>query len=317
MTSGAAETGAHVATDTPTGGRLPDFIVVGAMKAGTTTLYAYLAQHPQIYMCQRKEPGFFSRNENYAKGMDWYRQLYTEAAPDQLCGEASTCYTRQLEFPSTAARIAKHIPDAKLIYLVRHPVERAYSHYVHLMAQRWTTECRAPLPLSSALQEYPTIVDTSKYSSQLERYLTYFSRKNLMVIVLDDLAANPEASVAAAHSFLGLREFWDPTGGHLHMNPSGLMVAHRAATKRFGGYKKRLWGALLRRLLPRRARAWLRSLALERLRRTATAANEVAAFRDSLEDMPPAVRERLLGEFEESTAWVEHFTGRQLPAWRK
>ena len=123
-------------------GRLPDFMLIGAMKSGTTTLHAYLSRHPGLFLCTPKEPGFFSRDERYARGLDWYRELFTDAQPEQLCGEASTCYSRWPHFENAAPRIAADVPGAKLLYITRDPVERAYSHYRHLMEEegRWPWE---------------------------------------------------------------------------------------------------------------------------------------------------------------------------------
>ena len=113
--------------------RLPDFIIIGAAKAGTTTLHHYLDLNPQIYMSSPKEPCFFSDDEIYVKGVDWYSSLFSSAKPDQACGEASTRYSPYPQYTEAAPRMAELLPHVKLIYIMRHPVDRAYSHHVHEM----------------------------------------------------------------------------------------------------------------------------------------------------------------------------------------
>ena len=111
--------------------KIPDFIIIGAAKSGTTSLYKYLCRHPQIFMCTPKEPDFFSIDANYFKGIDWYYSLFNEASPTQVCGEASTTYSRWHQHPKAAERIYQSLGQVKLIYIMRHPVDRAYSFYVH------------------------------------------------------------------------------------------------------------------------------------------------------------------------------------------
>ena len=108
---------------------LPHFIIIGAAKSGTTTLYKYLSQHPQIYLPQIKEPSFFAKR--YHKGVDWYESLFAEAKTGQLCGEASTPYTHWLSHkPEIPQLMAELLPQVKLIYIMRNPIDRAYSQYL-------------------------------------------------------------------------------------------------------------------------------------------------------------------------------------------
>ncbi|MGI9457226.1 MAG: hypothetical protein ACR2NU_11740, partial [Aeoliella sp.] len=93
--------------------RVSDFVVIGAMKAGTTTVFEYLSRHPQVFMADPKEPNYFSMDDVHSRGMDWYRGLFAEASDEQICGEASASYTRYPRFPQSAARMAELLPDAK------------------------------------------------------------------------------------------------------------------------------------------------------------------------------------------------------------
>ena len=117
-------------------GRLPDFVIVGAAKSGTTTLREHLLRHPDVFMCQPNEPCFFDANANWSRGLDWYKGLFAPADDDQLLGESSTNYTRYPQVLDVPHRIHDAIPGAQLIYIMRDPVLRTYSHFVH----RWSKE---------------------------------------------------------------------------------------------------------------------------------------------------------------------------------
>ena len=106
---------------------LPNFIVIGAPKCGTTTLCHLLAQHPQVFMCTPKEPAFFSREEIYQRGLAWYESLFEPGRDKKLRGEGTTGYTASLSDVVASSRIAQHLPDARLIYCVRHPIRRIES----------------------------------------------------------------------------------------------------------------------------------------------------------------------------------------------
>jgi hypothetical protein len=194
--------------DATTGGkgRLPDFLIIGAAKSGTSTLYQHLTRHPRIYMSTIKEPCFFDADVAWDKGLDWYRSLFADAGPEQICGEASTNYTRWPQVPDVPARISKILPDVKLIYILRHPVDRAYSHYVH----RYTKEVCPGQPFEETFEEFvehdPMCLDSSDYLLQINQYLEYFPRESFLFLLLDDLKRDPEALLRNAFRFLGVDE---------------------------------------------------------------------------------------------------------------
>jgi Sulfotransferase domain len=112
--------------------RPPNFIIIGAMKSGTTSLFHYLQAHPQAHMSPLKEVEFFVEERNWRRGFDWYRAQFAGAHPETIAiGEVSTTYTKYPEFKGVPERIAKHLPDARLIYVLRDPIERIRSHYQH------------------------------------------------------------------------------------------------------------------------------------------------------------------------------------------
>lgn len=107
---------------------LPTFIVIGAMKCGTTSLYYALDAHPEIEMSDRKETDFFIRARNYRRGTDWYEDRFP--ASGQARGECSPNYTKAHLFPRVARRMHDLVPDVHLVYMVRDPIDRIVSHYV-------------------------------------------------------------------------------------------------------------------------------------------------------------------------------------------
>ena len=128
----------------------PDFIVIGAMKSATTTLHEQLARQPGLFMSVPKEPNFFSDDDNYAQGLGWYSSLFRDAPAGALRGESSTHYTKLPTHPRTVDRMVQALPDVKLIYVMRHPIDRLISQYVHEIAVG-----RIGVGLNEAIAELP------------------------------------------------------------------------------------------------------------------------------------------------------------------
>jgi hypothetical protein len=180
--------------------RLPNFLVIGAMKAGTTSLYHYLRAHPQVFMSAIKELEFFVAEANWARGIDWYRKQFARAAPDAVAiGEASTGYTKYPSVSGVPERIADHLPGVRLLYVVRDPIERIRSHYQHRVAVG--TE-RAPF--ARALLENPIYLDCSRYATQVEQYLEFFSRSQLLILTSEELRHSRLSTIQRVYAFLGV-----------------------------------------------------------------------------------------------------------------
>jgi hypothetical protein len=184
------------------GGRLPDFLVIGAMKSGTTSLFHYLRAHPHAYLSPLKEVEFFVDGKNWRRGVDWYRAQFADASSDAVAiGEASTAYTKYPEYDGVPERISSLLPDARLIYLVRDPIERIRSHYQHRVlsgAER--------APMRAAVLDDPRYLDCSRYAMQLERYLEHFPREQIVLVTSEDLRARRRETVRAVYRFLALDE---------------------------------------------------------------------------------------------------------------
>ena len=197
---------------------LPDFLVLGAQKAGTTALYAYLRRHPQIGGPAWKEVSFFDRH--WARGTRWYRGNFPLRRGALAIGEASPSY---LFHPLAPQRVREVVPSARLVALLRNPVDRALSHYHHAVAFG-----REPLSFEEALDREDerlageverlvadpryfsrgwwdhTYVARGLYAEQLERWLAVFPREQLLVLPTEELARDPAGTHAIVLAFLGV-----------------------------------------------------------------------------------------------------------------
>ena len=176
----------------------PTFIVIGAMKCMTSTLHDQLALQPGIFMSTPKEPCYFSDNEVFARGDAWYEQLFAAAEPGDLRGESSTHYTKLPYHPAAVDRLHAALPDIRLVYVMRHPVERLVSQYVH----EWT-ERRTNSPIDRALDEGLGLVEYSRYAYQLRPYLDRFGFDNVMPIFFECLRARPQVELERVAKFIG------------------------------------------------------------------------------------------------------------------
>ena len=176
----------------------PNFIVIGSMKSGTTTLCHLLAQHPDVFMANPKELEFFCKDDIYARGWDWYLSLFADAKNGSAIGEGSTSYTKSPLFPNVPEKIARHLPDARLIYIVRHPLDRIESHWMHRVRHGDTRSFK------KMLQDYPNLIDTSRYWYQIQQYRKYFGDDQILIIFFDDLKKNPGNVLEQCFSFLGV-----------------------------------------------------------------------------------------------------------------
>jgi Sulfotransferase domain len=243
---------------------LPDFLILGAQKAGTTALYAYLRWHPQITGPSFKEVSFFDRH--YARGERWYR-AHMPVRRSGIVGEASPSY---LFHPSAPERVARMLPGARLIALLRNPVDRAFSHYQHEVAlgreelpfedalahedERMVGEVermlRDPAYFSYAWWNY-TYAARGRYAEQLERWFRSFPSEQLLVLLTDELAADTGATYERVLEFLGVdARGLDSYPRIFEREYAGMDPATRSQLEdEFAGPNRRL-AALLGRELP-------------------------------------------------------------------
>lgn len=180
--------------------RLPDFMIIGAMKCATSTLHEQLAAQPGIVMSEPKEPYFFSDDPVYAKGMAWYSSLFADAGPQDLCGESTTHYTKLPTYPKTIERIQTHTPDAKFIYIMRHPVERLVSQYIH----QWT-EREITISIDEAVDQHIELKAYSEYTYQLEAWFDAFGRNRILPLFFDRIRQHPQTELERVCDFIGYK----------------------------------------------------------------------------------------------------------------
>ncbi len=182
---------------------LPNLIIIGAPKAGTTSLHYYLSLHPEISMSKQKELRFFSHQRNWQRGLAWYESQFSDHT--KVVGEASPSYSQYPRFAETPERIFAVVPNAKLIYMVRDPVERLISHYT--FAYSCGNENRTFLEaLHDPENRY---FYASRYYLQIERYLKYFPREKILVISREDLHLNSLLTLQTVFRFLDVDDsFW-------------------------------------------------------------------------------------------------------------
>ena len=198
---------------------LPDFLIIGAQKAGTTSLHAYLSEHSRVPVPTKKEVHFF--DHEFHRGTGWYRAHFQrEKSGRTLSGEATPYY---LFHPLVPERVAEVLPECKLIVLLRDPVDRAFSHHNHECAlgfedldfeeaivaepQRLAGEEERlvrELRYRSFAHQHHSYLSRGRYAEQLERWLEYFGRERLLVLSAEDLFTEPGKIVGEAQEFLGL-----------------------------------------------------------------------------------------------------------------
>ncbi len=178
--------------------RLPHFVIIGAMKSATTSLQEQLEQQPGIFMCDPKEPNFFSDEPQWQRGMDWYAGLFSAAPDNALLGEASTHYTKLPTYPDCIARLRKHLPAAKLVYVMRHPVDRLVSHYIH----EWSMG-NIDCPIDEAVRLHPEMISYGQYAKQLTPYFETFGQHAVLPVFFDRLIREPHAELERVCRFIG------------------------------------------------------------------------------------------------------------------
>ena len=177
---------------------LPNLVIIGAMKAGTSSLHHYLGLHPEISMSWPKELDFFL-DRNWRRGTSWYESQFRDATP--VRGEASPNYTKATEHESVPERMHSVIPEAKLVYLVRDPVERIVSHYLHYYASG--AESRSLSEALGTLEGNP-YVDASRYHMQLQAYLPYFDLGDILIETAEDLRLKRREVLRRTFAFLAV-----------------------------------------------------------------------------------------------------------------
>jgi glycosyltransferase involved in cell wall biosynthesis len=207
--------------------RLPDFIVIGAMKCATSTLHEQLVRQDDFIMSVPKEPNFFSDDDVWSRGLDWYGRLFAAAPDGVLCGESSTHYTKRPTRPDTVARMQDVLGDhVRFIYVMRHPVERLVSQFVH----EWSMG-RINVPLDEAIERHPELVDYGRYAMQLQPYVEAFGSERILPVFFERLTHAPQETLDDVMAFLD--RIARPERGR---PPAAPAPRHRSSDRPAGGH---------------------------------------------------------------------------------
>jgi Sulfotransferase domain len=191
--------------------KTPNFLYIGTSKAGSTWIFKVLSWHPEIYMYPGKNLGYFSTR--YDKGWDWYLKNFDPEPQHKLVGEVSHSY---LVSEEAAARVHKHLPDAKLMVCLREPVQRTFSDYLDAIKNG-----KLEGTFEEELERTPGLIHRSRYGTHLERYLQRFDRSQLHIATFDELVSAPDQFAARMFEFLGVERLQVPSNLHEKVLPAG------------------------------------------------------------------------------------------------
>lgn len=294
--------------------KLPNFLIIGAAKGGTTSLYHYLAQHPQIYMSPLKEPRFFalegeelnfqnpdrSINHTSVTTLAEYCQLFEGVSDEIAIGEASPLY---LYSTKAVERIAHYVPEAKLIVILRNPVERAYSCYKHLIALE-------PYSFADALKEEDKRIAQNwshlwhyrhggYYYQQLQRYFEKFDREQIEVYLFDDLQSDPLRLVQNLFSFLEVDNSFVPdlTYQNVSNNPKVKVLQNIVSGKHLlRTASQKVFPQSIRKNVAQKIRNW---------------------NSQKFESIPENIRHELTEDYREDIMKLQDLVGLNLDRWLK
>ena len=197
---------------------LPNFLIIGSAKAGSTALAAYLSSHPQVFVAAEKEVHFF--DDHFHRGVDWYSSRFDAVRGEVAVGDATPTY---MYMDEAIGRMAALLPDAKLIAILRNPVDRAHSHYWWMRALDERRSFADAVHDEIQGREEPNpekYIAAGRYLERLESVCRYYPRSSLHVVVLEDLRASANATFADVCRFLGVDDRVEPSNlGAVH-NPA-------------------------------------------------------------------------------------------------
>jgi Sulfotransferase domain len=273
---------------------LPNFLIIGAAKAGTTSLYHYVRSHPQAFMPAKKELSFFCEEYNWGKGIRWYERNFEDSGAAVAVGEASPRYTVYPIFRGVPERIVAVIPNVRLVYLVRDPIRRMQSHYLdrvlHGLEQR---------PVEEALSTDPFYLTASRYALQLDQYRELFPSKRILVVCSEEMLSERERALARVFDFLGVDPGWQaPVLSEEFLRTNQRRRPRRLVRSVWYSRKRRL----IAPLLPRRLRDAIRD-----------ATSTPIAKRSA--DISPSLRRRLEEQLRDDVRRLYSYLGDEFDGW--
>jgi sulfotransferase family protein len=274
------------------GGALPNLVVIGAQKCGTSGLHYQLGLHPEIWMSRPKELNFFIDERNWPRGVDWYRASFNARA--RVRGESSPNYTAYPQHLGVPERMHSLIPDAKLVYVVRDPLARIAAHWVHNYAKR-----REKGDLQATLTHVNTsYVVRSQYHMQLQQFLPHYPLQQILVLEQEDLRSQPAETLRRVFEFAGV----DPGFTHPHIGKERHQTSRKMRASRLAMRLERLSRSRLGRVMPKNL--WL-------------AIDEKLPMRRPIErpDVGVALGPEVLQVLREDAERLRELTGRRFAGW--
>jgi hypothetical protein len=287
--------------------RGPNLFVVGAMKAGTSSLHAALKEHPQVFMSVPKEPAYFiepckrprdlyGNSDTEDEALATYLNLFAAAGDHAYVGEASTHYTKLPTLDGVVDRIHAFNPDARIIYLVRDPVERTISHY--WWNCRFHAEVRSPL---DAILGNPEYLAFSHYAMQMRAYRRLFSAEQIWLMTFEELCEAPGEQMSKLYEWLGVRPAAKTTEEFVRENATPGTIVRQRVRALAQLRKSRLY-APVSKMIPKQLRTMMR------------AANELNVDRSSVSLQELIAHLRRVQK--EQVAELEDMFGRKFLCWR-
>jgi hypothetical protein len=289
---------------------LPNFLVIGAAKAGTTAMHWYLSEHPEVFISRMKDPSYFAYGVDAAGRLLWgepehhrlpirslaeYEELFEDVGDAVAIGEASTMY---LECPQSAARIREVLPGVRLICSLRQPVDRAYSDYLMYLRRRGRRfDAARDLSLTSDWARPDSRwMQIGRYHEHLSRYFDRFPREQIHILLFDDLKRNALGVVQDVYTFLGVDSQFVPDFETPHA-PGGVprsMLLEGILTNQAVKSAVEAW-------VPKRPANWVRRLRTRNMMQAPP--------------LPAELRADLTRHFREQIAKTSELIGRSLDHW--
>ncbi len=269
-------------------------MLIGGMKCGSTTLHRQLANHPEIAASRPKEPQYLAMPAAWRKGRRWYESCFSfDGARHAYALDGSAAYSNTFRYPDVPGRMRELGGRVKILYVLRDPIARARSHILHDAATPWGGDGRGP--------DGPGYVQASDYAAHLEAYTAHFDRRDIHVLTLDELAARPEVTLAAACQFLGIDDgFQFPAAERTNKSPQQYL--------RTRPWMRTLWRATPG-YTPRRALRWT----TQRARRTRLPARLI--FTEHVLALGPKWEEHVRQDLEASMRRLQRDWGVDVSAW--
>ncbi len=284
---------------------LPNFIIIGAKKAGTTSLYNYCDQHPDVYMSPLKEARFFMYDETNPehrrkpnqvfpiRTTDQYQALFADARGQKIRGEASPGYLVSRVAPDKMHAL---IPNVKLAVSLRNPADRAYSNYLMRVRSGQEIWC-----LDNIVNEQAHWLQTSFYYENIKRYFDLFSHEQIHVILYDDLRRDGVYVARDLYKFLGVDEQFLPDVS-FHYNVSGIpktKLLHRIYSRLYQNHPR--FKIIVKKFLPQKVRRTVTKIRQSNLKKPPS--------------LPPALRNELVRYYKEDVLRLQELIQRDLSGW--